>query len=199
MDRSGTDVAREAATMVLVDDNFATIAAAVEAGRRVYDHVRKFICYIFTHAVPAGARGGRAERRPPVVAKVPRPRPVDVPARLAVVLARQVVGPDHDDWAMRLAQADARHRRQGQRRLPGLDRGRLVPRTTISAPAERSTRARAGGSLTSSAISRPAGRRGCVSSAAWSSSALAAESLLRVTSAVPGKIMSDRRQGIITP
>jgi magnesium-transporting ATPase (P-type) len=51
MGRSGPDVAREAATMVLTDDNFATIAA-VEAGRRVYDNVRKFICYIFTHAVP---------------------------------------------------------------------------------------------------------------------------------------------------
>jgi len=52
MGKSGTDVAREAATMVLTDDNFATIAAAVESGRRVYDNVRKFICYIFTHAVP---------------------------------------------------------------------------------------------------------------------------------------------------
>jgi calcium-translocating P-type ATPase len=52
MGRSGTDVAREAATMILTDDNFATIAAAVEAGRRVYDNVRKFICYIFAHAVP---------------------------------------------------------------------------------------------------------------------------------------------------
>src|SRR6185312_1313414 len=52
MGRSGTDVAREAATMVLTDDNFATIAAAVEAGRRVYDNVRKFIQYIFTHAIP---------------------------------------------------------------------------------------------------------------------------------------------------
>ena len=52
MGRSGTDVAREAATMVLTDDNFATIVAAVEAGRRVYDNVRKFICYIFAHAVP---------------------------------------------------------------------------------------------------------------------------------------------------
>ncbi|MFI5080036.1 MAG: cation-translocating P-type ATPase [Streptosporangiales bacterium] len=52
MGRSGTDVAREAATMVLTDDNFATIAVAVEAGRRVYDNVRKFICYIFAHAVP---------------------------------------------------------------------------------------------------------------------------------------------------
>ncbi len=52
MGRSGTDVAREAATMVLTDDNFATITAAIEAGRRVYDNVRKFIVYIFAHAVP---------------------------------------------------------------------------------------------------------------------------------------------------
>ncbi|HEU5036611.1 MAG TPA: cation-transporting P-type ATPase [Nocardioides sp.] len=52
MGRSGTDVAREAATMVLTDDNFATIISAVEAGRRVYDNVRKFILYIFAHAVP---------------------------------------------------------------------------------------------------------------------------------------------------
>jgi calcium-translocating P-type ATPase len=52
MGRSGTDVAREAATMVLTDDNFASIVAAVEAGRRVYDNVRKFIVYIFAHATP---------------------------------------------------------------------------------------------------------------------------------------------------
>ncbi|WP_457030771.1 cation-translocating P-type ATPase [Kitasatospora sp. P5_F3] len=52
MGRSGTDVAREAATMVLTDDNFATIVAAVEAGRRTYDNIQKFIVYIFTHAVP---------------------------------------------------------------------------------------------------------------------------------------------------
>ena len=52
MGRSGTDVAREAATMVLTDDDFGTIVVAVEAGRRVYDNIRKFILYIFTHAVP---------------------------------------------------------------------------------------------------------------------------------------------------
>lgn len=52
MGRSGTDVARESATMVLTDDNFATIVAAVEAGRRTYDNIRKFIVYIFAHAVP---------------------------------------------------------------------------------------------------------------------------------------------------
>ncbi|WP_422935122.1 cation-translocating P-type ATPase [Sinomonas sp. P47F7] len=52
MGRSGTDVAREAATMVLTDDDFATIVSAVQSGRRVYDNVRKFIVYIFAHATP---------------------------------------------------------------------------------------------------------------------------------------------------
>jgi calcium-translocating P-type ATPase len=52
MGRTGTDVAREAATMILTDDNFATIVTAVEAGRRIYDNVRKFILYIFAHATP---------------------------------------------------------------------------------------------------------------------------------------------------
>ncbi|CRK51232.1 Calcium-transporting ATPase [Rhodococcus sp. RD6.2] len=52
MGLSGTDVAREAATMVLTDDNFATIVKAVEAGRQVYDNVQKFIVYIFAHATP---------------------------------------------------------------------------------------------------------------------------------------------------
>ncbi|KAA5825486.1 cation-transporting P-type ATPase [Saccharopolyspora hirsuta] len=52
MGASGTDVAREAATVVLTDDNFATIVSGIEEGRRVYDNVRKFILYIFAHAVP---------------------------------------------------------------------------------------------------------------------------------------------------
>jgi magnesium-transporting ATPase (P-type) len=52
MGRSGTDVAREASTMVLTDDNFASIAIAVQEGRRVYDNIRKFIVYIFAHATP---------------------------------------------------------------------------------------------------------------------------------------------------
>ena len=52
MGRSGTDVAREASTMVLTDDNFATIVVAIAAGRQVYDNVRKFIVYIFAHATP---------------------------------------------------------------------------------------------------------------------------------------------------
>jgi calcium-translocating P-type ATPase len=52
MGRSGTDVAREASTMVLTDDNFATIVVAIQAGRRVYDNIRKFILYIFAHSTP---------------------------------------------------------------------------------------------------------------------------------------------------
>ena len=52
MGRSGTDVAREASTMVLTDDNFATIVIAVAAGRRIYDNIRKFLLYIFAHTIP---------------------------------------------------------------------------------------------------------------------------------------------------
>jgi magnesium-transporting ATPase (P-type) len=50
MGASGTDVAREAATMVLTDDDFTSIVTAVEEGRRVYANIRKFILYIFAHA-----------------------------------------------------------------------------------------------------------------------------------------------------
>lgn len=48
----GTDVAKEAADMILSDDNFASIVAGIEEGRAVFDNIRKFITYIFAHLVP---------------------------------------------------------------------------------------------------------------------------------------------------
>jgi magnesium-transporting ATPase (P-type) len=49
MGRSGTDVARESADMVLLDDNFASIVNSIEEGRAVFDNLKKFMLYVFTH------------------------------------------------------------------------------------------------------------------------------------------------------
>lgn len=52
MGKMGTDVAKDAADMILTDDNFASIVSAIEEGRAVYSNIQKFLIYILTSNVP---------------------------------------------------------------------------------------------------------------------------------------------------
>jgi cation-transporting ATPase F len=72
MGLGGTEVAKEAAAMVLTDDNFASIEAAVEEGRGIYDNLVKFI----TWTIPDQLwRGAGDPRRHPVWRHASRSRP----------------------------------------------------------------------------------------------------------------------------
>ncbi|NQU79187.1 cation-transporting P-type ATPase [Candidatus Woesearchaeota archaeon] len=52
MGKSGTEVAKEAADIILLDDNFASIVHAIESGRTIYDNIKSFITYILTSNTP---------------------------------------------------------------------------------------------------------------------------------------------------
>jgi magnesium-transporting ATPase (P-type) len=49
---TGTDVAREASDVILLDDNFASIVEGIEEGRGIFDNIRKFLTYILTSNIP---------------------------------------------------------------------------------------------------------------------------------------------------
>lgn len=84
MGASGTDVAREAADIVLLNDSFASIVKAVESGRTIYENIRKFIVYVFSH--------NWAELIPFVLyAAVGIPLPLLVEQVLAIDLAIDVI------------------------------------------------------------------------------------------------------------
>jgi magnesium-transporting ATPase (P-type) len=90
MGLAGTDVAKEAADMILTDDNFASIVGAIEEGRTVYANIKKFTGYIFTSNTPEAVpfiifafSGGRA----PLALNIMQILAIDLGTDLAPALA----------------------------------------------------------------------------------------------------------------
>src|SRR5450756_2540451 len=52
MGKRGSEVSREAADLILLDDNFSTIVDTIKDGRRIYDNIRKAVGYVFTIHIP---------------------------------------------------------------------------------------------------------------------------------------------------
>ena len=99
MGLAGTDVAKEAADMILLDDNFASIVSAVEEGRAVYDNIKKFTTYILTSNVPEAVpfvvfalTGGRI----PIALDVMHILAIDLGTDLAPALALGAEKPEAD-------------------------------------------------------------------------------------------------------
>jgi Ca2+-transporting ATPase len=94
---SGTDVSREAADVILTDDNFAAVVAAIAEGRAVYDNVRKFITYILVSNVPEIMPFVlRALLRIPLALTVPQILAVDLGTDLLPALALGAERPEPD-------------------------------------------------------------------------------------------------------
>lgn len=51
MGQSGSDVAKDASDIVLTDDNFASIVAAIEEGRRIFDNIQKFVLHVLAENI----------------------------------------------------------------------------------------------------------------------------------------------------
>jgi calcium-translocating P-type ATPase len=99
MGQIGTDVAKEAADIILLDDNFASIVAAVEEGRAVYDNIKKFTTYILTSNTPEAVpfvvfafSGGRI----PIALDVMHILAIDLGTDLAPALALGAEKPEPD-------------------------------------------------------------------------------------------------------